>query len=146
MGIDTRYKDINRLSCCMVVLSRIKSWECAVAVLPDDLEGRFVLPETRTFRCLDGATVPEYLASLVKTEWFYGLPAMAIRGQGARRECIRPEMFLGIELPTPGIDKRARAIEALRRLWGATPNNTIMITQLDALLASLQDKAFMGEF
>lgn len=145
LGLDTTYKYFNRLSSGMVVLSQVKGWEGAVAVCPDDLEGRFASPEYRTFRCLDGAALPEYLASLVKTEWFHGLLAMATRGQGARRERTRPEMFLDIELPMPGIDKQARAVEVFRRLWDVTPNNEIMITQLDAMLPSILDKAFKGE-
>jgi type I restriction enzyme S subunit len=145
LGLDTTYKYFNRLSSGMVVLSQVKGWEGAVAVCPDDLEGRFASPEYRTFRCRDGVVLPEYLASLVKTEWFHGLLATATRGQGARRERTRPEMFLDIELPMPGIDKQARAVEVFRRLWDVTPNNEIMITQLDALLPSILDKAFKGE-
>lgn len=146
IGLNTTYKYFNRLSSGMVVLSQVKGWEGAVAVCPDDLEGRFASPEYRTFRCLKGTALPEYLASLVKTEWFHSLLATATRGQGARRERTRPEMFLDIELPMPGIDKQARAVEVFRRLWDVTPNNEIMITQLDAMLPSILDKAFKGEF
>lgn len=145
IGLNTTYKYFNRLSSGMVVLSQVKGWEGAVAVCPEDLEGRFASPEYRTFRCLNKAALPEYLASLVKTEWFHGLLAMATRGQGARRERTRPEMFLDIELPMPGMAKQARAVEVFRRLWDVTPNNEIMITQLDAMLPSILDKAFKGE-
>jgi len=145
IGLNTTYKYFNLLSSGMVVLSQVKGWEGAVAVCPEDLEGRFASPEYRTFRCLNGAALPEYLASLVKTEWFHGLLATATRGQGARRERTRPEMFLDIELPMPDIDKQARAVEVFRRLWDVTPNNEIMITQFDAMLPSILDKAFKGE-
>ncbi|HDQ41423.1 MAG TPA: restriction endonuclease subunit S [Desulfonatronum sp.] len=145
IGLNTTYKYFNRLSSGMVVLSQVKGWEGAVAVCPEDLEGRFASPEYRTFRCLNGAALPEYLSSLVKTEWFHGLLATATRGQGARRERTRPEMFLDIELPMPDIKKQARAVEVFRRLWDVTPLNETTITQLDAMLPSILDKAFKGE-
>lgn len=146
LGLGTTYKYFNRLSSGMIVLSQVKGWEGAIAVCPNDLDGKFASPEYRTFRCLDGAALPEYLASLVRTEWFHGLLATATRGQGARRERTRPEMFLDIELPMPDINKQARAIEIFRRLWEMHPMSADMATEMDALFPSILEKAFKGEF
>ncbi|MCB2141393.1 restriction endonuclease subunit S [bacterium] len=145
LGLDTTYKHFNRLSADMVVLSQVKGWEGAIAVCPAELAGRYASPEYRTFRCIEDAALPEYMATLVRTDWFHGLLATATRGQGARRERTRPEMFLDIELPMPDIEKQAQAVEVFKRLWAMSPIYADSATELDALLPSALDKAFKGE-
>ncbi len=145
LGTDTTYRAFNRLYTGALVLSQVKGWEGAVAVCPPDLEGWFVSPEYRTFRCVEGEARPGYLAPLVRTEWFWGRLGRATRGVGARRERTRPEQFLNIQVPMPDVGKQQvgeklfAEVDALKRLQGETA------VELDALLPSILDKAFKGE-
>lgn len=144
-GTGTTYRTFNRLYEGAFLLSQVKGWEGAVAVCPADLAGWFVSPEYRTFRCITTEARPAYLASLVRTEWFWGKLANATRGVGARRERTRPEQFLNIELPMPDVNQQKRGealfaeVDALKRLQTETA------TELDGLLPSILDKAFRGE-
>ena len=63
-GGETTYRAFNRLYRGALVMSQVKGWEGAVAVTPRELEGYFVSPEYRTFRCKLDRCLPEYLAAL----------------------------------------------------------------------------------
>jgi type I restriction enzyme S subunit len=144
-GSGTTYRAFNRLYKGAFLLSQVKGWEGAVAVCPDELAGWFVSPEYRTFRCIPSEARSDYLASLVRTEWFWGKLANATRGVGARRERTRPEQFLNIELPMPDVNQQKRGealfaeVDALKRLQADTA------AELDALLPAILDRAFKGE-
>jgi type I restriction enzyme S subunit len=144
-GTGTTYRAFNRLYKGAFLLSQVKGWEGAVAVCPAELAGWFVSPEYRTFRCIATEARPDYLASLVRTEWFWGKLSNVTRGVGARRERTRPEHFLNIELPMPDVNQQKRGealfaeVDALKRLQAETA------AELDALLPAILDKAFKGE-
>lgn len=114
-GTDTSYKAFNRLYAGAIVLSQVKGWEGAIARCPDELDGQFVSPEYRTFRCKAGLASDEYFGQLVGTEWFWSRLKEATRGAGARRERTRPEQFLNIELPLPVLADQLRIVEILKR-------------------------------
>jgi type I restriction enzyme S subunit len=144
-GTATTYRAFNRLYEGAVLLSQVKGWEGAVAVCPSELAGWFVSPEYRTFRCVPAEARPRYLAAIVRTEWFWSKLGNASRGVGARRERIRPERFLQVELPMPDVEQQKRAerlfaeVDALKCLQAETA------AQLEALLPATLDKAFKGE-
>ncbi|MEN6486150.1 MAG: restriction endonuclease subunit S [Syntrophobacteraceae bacterium] len=144
-GTETTYKRFNRLFDGAFVLSQVKGWEGAVAVCPTDLAGSFVSPEYRTFRCIERELRPGYLANLVRTTWFWKRLSHATHGVGARRERTRPEQFLELELPMPNVDQQAQAermFEKINLLKHLQANTT---TELDAMLPSALDQAFMGK-
>ena len=144
-GTETTYRAFNRLYEGAVVLSQVKGWEGAVDVCGSELAGWFVSPEYRTFRCIPGEGLPGYLATLVRTRWFWGRLQEATRGVGARRERTRPEQFLAIEIPMPDVERQRLGetlfaeVDVLKRLQADTAG------ELDALLQSILDKAFKGE-
>ncbi len=121
-GRDTTYRTFNRLYDEAIVLSQVKGWEGAVAVCPRGLAGWFVSPEYRTFRCIGGAALPSYLASLVRTKWFWSRLTDATRGVGARRERTRPEQFLDIELPMPDLNGQRIGVRAIEKLEAMNPH------------------------
>ncbi len=144
-GTETTYRAFNRLYEGAVVLSQVKGWEGAIDVCGSQLAGWFVSPEYRTFRCIPGEALPGYLATLVRTKWFWGRLQDATRGVGARRERTRPEQFLAIDMPMPDVVRQKfgqtlfAEVDVLKRLQADTA------TKLDALTPSILDKAFKGE-
>ena len=141
----TTYKVFNRLYNGALVLSQVKGWEGAVAVCGPDLAGRYVSPEYRTFRCLEGEASPEYLAALVATPWFYTQLKDVTRGVGARRERTRPEQFLQMKLPMPELDQQKKAVLAFDKLQILKRLQADTFVELDVLLPSILDKAIKGE-
>ncbi|MEM6254670.1 MAG: hypothetical protein AAF821_17285 [Cyanobacteria bacterium P01_D01_bin.156] len=99
----TTYKAFNRLYEGAIVLSQVKGWEGAIAGCPDNLVGKYVSPEYRTFRCIEGEALPAYMATLVTSPWFWTQLKNLTRGMGGRRERTRPEKFLTMKIPMPNV-------------------------------------------
>jgi len=144
-GSQTTYKAFNRLYFGAVVLSQVKGWEGALAVCCSDLSGRYVSPEYRTFRCVPELAKHEYLAVIFATPWFWTQLRNMTRGVGARRERIRPEQFLRIEIPMPTAEQQAWAMPVLASLSDLGTLQAETAAELDAMLPSILDKAFKGE-
>jgi type I restriction enzyme S subunit len=126
-------------------MSQVKGWEGAVAMTPRELEGYFVSPEYRTFRCKADRCLPEYLTGLVPTEFFWGRLKDATRGVGARRERTRPEQFLQLEFSMPSLSDQRRAVAMFESLYSAQKIQKQTAEELDAMLPAIIDKAFKGE-
>jgi type I restriction enzyme S subunit len=144
-GGETTYRGFNRLYRDALVLSQVKGWEGAIAVCPDELDGWFVSPEYRTFRCVPTEARSDYLKTLVRTEWFWGRLGDATRGVGARRERTRPERFLAVSIPMPSVHDQevgVRAFAELALLRGVCADS---IAGLDAMMPAVLDRAFKGE-
>ena len=119
LGSDTTYKSFNRLSSGLLVVSQPKGWEGAVAVCTLEHEGWFVSPEYRTFRCRRNLLDERYLAALLTTRWFQQMLTKLVRGQGARRQRLRPEMLLDMPVRMPPIEQQRASLrwfDGLRRI------------------------------
>lgn len=144
-GAETSYKAFNRLYTGAIVLSQVKGWEGAIARCPDELDGWFVSPEYRTFRCKPALTSDEYLGELVRTEWFWSKLQDATRGVGARRERTRPEQFLRIEFPMPHLDEQLRIVELLKRQSALNTRHTAIRQANAALIPATLERIFSTE-
>lgn len=141
-GTETTYRTFNRLYAGAVVLSQVKGWEGAIAVCPNDLDGWFVSPEYRTFRCKPGLACSEYFAGLVKTEWFRARLQQVTRGVGARRERTRPDQFLDLQLPMPELDYQHKVVEILHRLSALDVRHSAIREANAALLPAALERVF----
>jgi type I restriction enzyme S subunit len=141
----TTYKWFNRLYEGAIVLSQPKGWEGAIAVCPQSLAGYYASPEYRTFRCVEGQAIPEYLAEILATPWFWKQLKDVQRGLGGRRQRTRPEQFLSMEIPMPTVEQQRQAVQIFRKLCPIKRHQAATAAKLDALLPSILDKAFKGE-
>ena len=137
---DTTYRHFNRLAVGQFVVSQVKGWEGAVAVCDDEFAQLFVSPEYRTFRCNTATLSPAYFAHLCRTPWFHAKLAPATRGQGARRERLRPEMLLAISIPLPPVDVQNRLVPFFDRVAAAAAKSGG--ADLDHLLPAMLDEKF----
>lgn len=141
----TTYKAFNRLYEGAIVLSQVKGWEGAIAGCPSSLVGKYVSPEYRTFRCIEGRAIPDYMSALVITPWFWNQLKNLTRGLGDRRERTRPEQFLQMEVPMPTVALQRKALESFGKLGALDRLYAQTAVELDALLPSILNKAFKGE-
>lgn len=144
-GGETTYRAFNRLYHGAIVMSQVKGWEGAVAMTPKELEGYFVSPEYRTFRCRRDRCLPEYLAALVPTEFFWGRLKDATRGVGARRERTRPEQFLQLNFSMPSLVDQKRAVRIFASINDVQRLQQKTATEIGAMLPAIIDKVFKGE-
>jgi type I restriction enzyme, S subunit len=144
-GTQTTYKWFNRLYYGAIVLSQVKGWEGAIGVVDKSLVGKFASPEYRTFRCKSDKAMPEYFSELFATPWFYLQLKTLSRGVGGRRERIRPELFVELEIPMPDIERQKLAVEVFAKFPALRELQSASGEELSALMPSILDKAFKGE-
>jgi type I restriction enzyme, S subunit len=136
----TMYRHFNRLEAGQFVVSQVKGWEGAVSVCDEQHAGLFVSPEYRTFRCDPGVLRSTYFAYLCRTPWFHTKLAPATRGQGARRERLRPEMLLALSIPLPLVEVQIKLEDMFKRAEAAIRTSTA--AQLDHLIPAMLHGAF----
>jgi len=144
-GGQTTYRAFNRLYSGALVMSQVKGWEGAVAMTPQELAGYFASPEYRTFRCKEDRCLPDYLAALVPTEFFWSRLKDATRGVGARRERTRPEQFLQLKFSMPSLSDQKRAVAMFATINTVRELQFEIVPELDAIIPAILDKAFKGE-
>lgn len=120
-GSQTSYRTLHRLHAGQVVMSRLKAWEGAIAVVPDSFIGSFVSPEFPTFRVDQASVRPTFLEAVLTSEAFWGGLKGASHGIGARRERVGADRLLEQMLwlpPTSYQDQvltRIGALDACRK-------------------------------
>ena len=144
-GSETSYRWFNRLHDGLLVVSQPKGWEGAIAVCTRSLAGWFVSPEYRTFRCHEGRLTSRYLDMLIRTPWFQSQLAQLTRGQGARRERLRPEMLLAMNTKMPSLDAQATVLEVVDRCRTVRGKLTDIEKELSELLPAMLHKVFGEE-
>jgi type I restriction enzyme S subunit len=142
LGANTTYRAFNVLRSGQFVMSQVKGWEGALGVAGHDYEGWFASPEYRTFSCIKDECDSGYLAHIVATPWFRNQLSAATQGIGARRERVRPEMLLGLEMPFPVISRQIEAAQLLEKQVAGKRLSVLSAVREAALLPSLLDRIF----
>lgn len=137
---ETTYRHFNRLGTGHFVVSQVKGWEGAVAVCESEHAGLFASPEYRTFRCVPQVLRPTYFSYLCRTPWFHAKLAPATRGQGARRERLRPEMLQAISIPLPSVETQEGLEAVFARVERAAELSKAH--DLDQLLPAMLNEVF----
>ena len=144
-GSETSYRWFNRLHDGLLVVSQPKGWEGAIAVCAKNLTGWFVSPEYRTFRCHDDQLTSRYLDMLIRTPRFQNQLVQLTRGQGARRERLRPEMLLAMNTKMPSLDAQATALDVIDQCRIVRDKRGEIEEELGALLPAILHEVFGGE-
>ena len=144
-GSETSYRWFNRLHDGLLVVSQPKGWEGAIAICTRNLAGWFVSPEYRTFRCHEGRLTSRYLDMLIRTPRFQNQLAQLTRGQGARRERLRPEMLLAMNTKIPSLDAQATALDVVDRCRTVRGTLRDIEKELSELIPAMLQKVFGEE-
>jgi type I restriction enzyme, S subunit len=100
LGANTSYKILHRLRSERLVMSKLKAWEGALAVVPSKFDGYVLSPEFPTFRARDDLD-PRYLSLLCSQSWFWQLLQDQSQGMGGRRERVHPRRLMNVRVPIP---------------------------------------------
>ena len=144
-GSETKYKTFNRLSKGLLIISQPKGWEGAVAVCDAKHEGWYASPEYRTFRCKPDLLNEQYLASLLPTPWFQSELTKLTRGQGARRERLRPEMLLDMKVGMPPFEMQKATLRSFGKLRDLDAARVDTEKAVKDLLPAMLQGVFSGE-
>jgi type I restriction enzyme S subunit len=110
-GSSTAYKKLNRIGPGVLVYSRLKAFEGAITVTPDELPESFASQEFPTFAFVSDAD-PDFFRILTTTQRMWDALQGASKGMGGRRERVKPADFLNIvmEIPPLPVQKRIREV------------------------------------
>lgn len=134
-GSGTSYARLHRLHAGQMVMSRLKAFEGAVAVVPPEFEGWYLSPEFPTFRCIDGELDARYLAQVCRWPEFWDRLAGVSTGIGARRERVHAAHLLSLEVPLPSVAEQVRTAARL----DALARSTVELRSLSSRAANLSD-------
>jgi type I restriction enzyme S subunit len=123
-GSSTSYKKLNRIGPGMLVYGRLKAFEGAITVTPDDLPESFASQEFPTFTFSSDADA-HFFRILTTTQRMWDALQGASKGMGGRRERVKPADFLNIVMDIPPLPVQKRIVELLDAVDG-------QITALDA--------------
>jgi type I restriction enzyme S subunit len=141
-GADTNYKRLYRLRTEQVVLSRLKAFEGAVAVVPKAFDGWVLSPEFPTFTPRHDRIDLEYLAMLCEWSGLWDLLRDSSAGIGARRERVSAQTFLSVAVPLPPLERQREMATTYAKLRQVRK----LGEGRQALLGSLQTSAINAAF
>lgn len=118
-GAETKYKTLRRLKMGQLIFSRLKAFEGAVAIVPEEADGCYVSHEFPTFS-LSPEINGQYAAQIVQWDGFVDRMRMKSTGIGARRERLHPDDFCSIVVPLPELDEQRRISSHLDTLESAS--------------------------
>jgi type I restriction enzyme S subunit len=107
-GAETKYKTLYRLHQDQLVLSRLKAWEGAVAIVTPDFHSMCVSQEYPTFEVNSEHAEPSYLSWLCRWDHFWDALRNQSKGVGARRDRVHPDRLLAVEVPLPPLEEQRR--------------------------------------
>ncbi|MEU0424284.1 restriction endonuclease subunit S [Streptomyces canus] len=112
-GDETSYKTLNRIRPNQIVYSRLKAFEGAITVAPNDLGEVYASQEFPTFTCGE-RILPEYFRLLTTQKRLWEQLQALSTGMGGRRERVKPADFLTIAVALPSLPDQCRIIDVMR--------------------------------
>jgi type I restriction enzyme, S subunit len=110
---ETSYPKLNRLTTGRLVMSRLKAFEGAIAVIPPEFDGWYLSPEFPTFSINATLADARYIANLCAWPEFWTRLGAQSKGVGARKVRVSAERLLAIKVPLPDLDEQRRIADRL---------------------------------
>lgn len=111
---DTAYAHLNQLLEGDFVVSRLKAWEGAVAVVPRELGGHFLSPEFPTYSFDPDIVLPSYWSIVCSRPWLWSLLATTSRGMGGRRERVHKVGILDLRMALPPLNQQRWIVDLIQ--------------------------------
>jgi type I restriction enzyme S subunit len=112
LGAKTSYKVLHRLRPGQLVMSKLKAWEGALAVVPEAFDGFVLSPEFPTFTPRDDLD-PQFLALVCTEAWFWQILQGQSQGMGGRRERVHPRRLLEVQVLLPPLPAQRRIVDLI---------------------------------
>ncbi|WP_157117705.1 restriction endonuclease subunit S [Nocardia vaccinii] len=140
-GSQTQYRHLHRLHAGTVVLSKLKAFEGAIAVIGEEFDGRYLSPEFPTFIIDSTASDARYIHYLCAWRPLWARLAQKSTGIGSRRERVSPRQLKETLVPLPDLAEQHRVAvkldAAMEKLARASRLRKSAQASYDALRESL---------
>jgi type I restriction enzyme S subunit len=124
------------------IYSKLKAFEGAFAVVPEEAAGRFVTNEFPTFSCRDDQLCAQYLGWLFRSRDTWEKVSSESTGIGARRERLHPTDLLKYRIPLPSMNKQREIAKRLEGLSARLKTRSDMAERQKSELTAMLDAAF----
>lgn len=141
-GAETTYKRFHRLSKGLIVLSQLKAWEGAVAIVKGDHDGMYLSTQFPTFTCDASKVHEQYVGWYLRHQAVWRRLRSLARGMGARRDTVSPESFLSVPILLPPLDHQRRIAARLDRVAKLVEARQQALEEINGDVDALLLKAF----
>ena len=115
-GVDTAYATLTQVRGGWVVYPKLMAWEGALALVPPELDGRWVSTEFVAYEVASDALSRGYLAHLISWVGFIDWVREGSAGTNVRRRRLQPAAFEAIRIPLPSRSDQDRIATHLTTL------------------------------
>lgn len=140
-GSETSYPKLNRLSQGRLVISRLKAFEGALAVIPPEYDGWYLSPEFPTFEIDTTQADERYIANLCSWPELWSRLSAQSKGVGARKVRVNASRLMNVTVPLPDLPEQrriaARLDSAIERLEAVDAAQNHAASLRAALMSSL---------
>ena len=140
-GSNTSYKTFHRLHKGEIVISKVKGWEGAIALITEEFDGLFLSSQYPTFKAKKGVNI-KYIAEYCKHPRVWQELLDKSKGIGARRNSVSVETFLSLSIPLPDIEIQNKIVDALEKLGELKKNQERLNKSLEILTPAILETAF----
>jgi type I restriction enzyme S subunit len=141
-GSQTSYKVLHQLRAGQLVMSRLKAWEGALALVSPQFDGWFLSPEFPTFDIDTEQLNPMFLSTLLTSEYFWARLKDSSKGIGARKERVSAAGLLEQVIEVPTIDEQRKIAQDLESIATIEENAAARLARVSALLPSIMNREF----
>ena len=146
VGSEFAYPKLTRLHVGDFVYPKLMAWEGALGIVPVECDGLVVSTEFPVFEIDNEVMLPEIVDTYFRSpEVWPGLSGQS-GGTNVRRRRLNPNDFLNLQVPWPDQETQAAIKECVSRVSAIRAIQSETSVELDAMLPSILDKAFKGEF
>jgi type I restriction enzyme S subunit len=114
-GSQTKYKTLSLVEADDIIVNKIWARHGSVAVVPNNLAGRYVSSEFPTFVPIREKLEPRWFHWITKTSVFWEQCAEKSHGTSGKNR-IRPERFLEVKIPLPPLNEQHRIVARIEEL------------------------------
>jgi type I restriction enzyme S subunit len=143
-GSDTSYPTLRKVKTGDVVYPKLMAWEGAFAIVPAELNDRFVSPEFCVFEADRLSVSRAFLRHLLSWDGFREQLGGHSVGTNARRRRLHPDVFLDHQIPLPELDEQRRIAAHLDSLDGLADMVAQRNEIAQALLVSARNEIFIA--
>lgn len=104
LGSETNYPTLHRLRSGQIVMRKLTAWEGPITTVPAEFDGGYVSSEFPTFTLNESRLLPEYMRLICQRPEFHAEMRMRSTGTAERRNRLKPEDLLSIDIELPPLD------------------------------------------
>lgn len=105
-GRETNYAALHRLREGQLVMRKLTAWEGPITTVPPEFDGGYVSSEFPTFTLDETRLLPEYMRLICQRPSFHAEMRLRSTGTAERRNRLKPEELLSIDVELPPIDEQ----------------------------------------